>query len=168
MRRAAKAGIGLVALLAFWVFLAPTQIGGQDRYMITDGTSMLPTIRGGALVIVRPEPSYHVGEIVAYHNAQLKGAVVLHRIIAIKGGHYTFKGDHNSFADLGRPTKTAIVGAEWIYSPMAGQVWMNLRVPWVGALFLGVFGAWAFSDIGRRRAAGRHARHRHHRRALAQ
>ena len=48
--------------------------------------------------MVRPADDYKVGDIVAYRSTMLH-VVVLHRIIAIKGDRYVFKGDNNDFVD---------------------------------------------------------------------
>ena len=45
-----------------------------------------------------PPSHYKVGDIVAYRSTMLH-IVVLHRIIAVKGDRYVFKGDNNDFVD---------------------------------------------------------------------
>lgn len=125
----ALAGVG-------WFFLAPTQIGGSTRYVITHGISMEPLIHTGDLVLVRPASDYHVGEVVAYHSTLLK-TVVLHRIIAIHDGHYTFKGDNNSFLDPTHPTRALLLGRMWLHIPHGGTVLDWVHKPWVAALLTG-------------------------------
>src|SRR6185312_7416744 len=100
-RRIAALVVVLGALAAGWFFLAPTGIGGDTTYVVTDGISMHPRIHTGDLALVRPASSYHVGDIVAYRNPQLH-VVVLHRIHSISpSGRYRFKGDNNSWIDPG-------------------------------------------------------------------
>jgi signal peptidase I len=125
----ALAGVG-------WFFLAPTQIGGSNRYVITHGISMEPRIHTGDLVLVRPASDYHVGEVVAYHSTLLN-TVVLHRIVAIHNGHYTFKGDNNSFRDPTHPTRALLLGKMWLHIPRGGIVLDWLHKPWVAALLTG-------------------------------
>src|SRR5262245_49045395 len=91
----------VVFAVAAWLLLAPTQIGGETRYVTTSGVSMAPRFHSGDLAVVRPADDYKVGQIVAYRSAQLR-TVVLHRIIAIKGDRYVFKGDNNDFIDPAR------------------------------------------------------------------
>ena len=151
--------LGLLAsaavLAAAWLMFAPTAIGGQTGYVMTSGISMLPHIRMGGLVLVRREAHYHVGEIAAYHNAQLH-EVVLHRIVAVHDGHYVFKGDNNDFTDTYQPTAAQIVGAKWIYIPHAGLLMSNLQQPGIFALVIGCVGmisasAWLPARRRRRR-----------------
>jgi signal peptidase I len=134
-----------------WYLFAPVELGGYDRYVLTQGTSMLPSIHGGALVITREQSSYRVGEIAAYHNSAMGGAVVLHRIVAIHNGRYTFKGDNNQQADLYPPTKSALIGEKWLYWPGGGMLLANLGTPWIGGPLLGLLGMWAVADIGRKK-----------------
>lgn len=141
------AKVVLVAVVAFlvWHELAPGALGGNDSYVVTDGTSMLPTIKGGSLVVVRRQPVYRVGEIAAYDDKQLR-SVVLHRITAINGGNYTFKGDNNPYPDAIPATKADIIGAKWVYSPRMGRLLSNLRKPYLGALVLGLTGMWVAAE----------------------
>jgi signal peptidase I len=119
--------VTLVLVGGGWFFLAPTQLGGSTAYVQTYGTSMEPHYHAGDLAIVRSAGSYHVGEIVAYRNAQLGDKIVLHRIIRIADGHYYFKGDNNNFVDSYQPTRSGLVGHLWLHIPSAGRylVWLH-------------------------------------------
>lgn len=153
------ATIPTVAILfAAWVALAPPQLGGSTSYVITDGISMLPRYHAGDLVLLREQSSYHVGEVAGYHNAQL-GVTVMHRIIAIKGGHYYFKGDNNDFVDSYHPTASEIVGAEWVHLPGWGNFILTLRAPTVTAVLLGLMWLFLFAP---RLSAGSRRRRRNH------
>jgi signal peptidase I len=117
-----------------WWAVAPPQLGGGTSFVIVDGTSMLPRLRGEDLVVLRGSGSYRVGEVVGYRSALLH-RVVLHRIVAISHGRYTFKGDNNGFVDPERPTREGLVGRMWLHVPAGGRAVGVLRVPWiVGAL----------------------------------
>jgi signal peptidase I len=140
-----------------WALLAPPALGGRNTYVVTTGVSMLPHFHAGDLVILQKEDTYRVGEVAGYHNHQL-GVVVMHRIIAIRDGHYFFKGDNNDFVDSYHPTKSQIVGAEWAHLPQVGRFLTDLRVPGVAAAFLALL--WIFS-FGRSRVSRR--RRRRHR-----
>ena len=60
--------LGALVLVVVWTGLLPRQLGGSMSYVIANGISMLPRYRAGDLVILRQEPSYHVGEVAAFHN----------------------------------------------------------------------------------------------------
>jgi signal peptidase I len=152
----ALAGVG-------WFFLAPTQIGGSTRYVITHGISMEPRIHTGDLVLVRPASDYHVGEVVAYHSTLLN-TVVLHRIVAIHNGHYTFKGDNNAFLDPTHPTRALLLGRMWLHIAQGGTVLDWVHKPWVAALLTGgvalmlLFGGDQQRRLRRRRRDGHQER----------
>src|SRR5258708_868298 len=120
---------------------------------------MAPAYPAGDLAVVRASGSYHVGEIVAYRNAQLGGHTVLHRIIAISGGQYTFKGDNNNFVDSFHPDRSELLGRLWFHAPGVGGYLLMLHGPRIflvaGLLALLLIGTAAFSrrdsTSGRRR-----------------
>jgi signal peptidase I len=130
-------GVLLLAAGAFWLFLAPPKIGGRSTYVITSGISMEPSFHTGDLAIVRPEAHYRVGEVVAYHSSLLH-VVVLHRIIAIHGARYDFKGDHNHFVDPTHPTRSQLIGALWVHIPHGGAVFHTLHSPVMAAVLCGL------------------------------
>ncbi len=146
VRIAAGLCLAAIGVLAFFQ-IAPTALGGPNSYVLTHGTSMLPTIRSGSLVVTHRESSYRVGQVVAYHNADLH-TVVLHRIIGRDGDKYIFKGDNNPFADFYEPTKADLVGVRVLDVPSAGRVLLSLRNPFVGAVILGSLVVWALWDTG--------------------
>ena len=94
--------LGAAAAAAAWWFLAPPALGGSTSLAIVDGSSMFPTFERNDLVVLRPSSAYRVGDVVAYHST-LVHRVVLHRIVAVRDGRYTFKGDNNNFLDPEQP-----------------------------------------------------------------
>ena len=155
LRVVLSAAFVLVVLLGG---LLPQQLGGRMSYVITNGSSMLPNYHAGDLVIVRREPTYHVGEVAAFHNQQIH-VIVLHRIVAIRGDRYVFKGDNNAFVTMYEPTKSQIVGAEWLHAAGAGRIILDLRTPVIAAFLLGAL--WLFSFWPASRSRRMRRRHRH-------
>src|SRR6185437_2391147 len=100
-----------VVLGAAWFYLAPPQLGGRTEYAVTFGVSMEPHFHIGDLVVLRTRGAYRVGHVVAYRSHDL-GQNVLHRIIGIRNGLYTFKGDNNGFVDPEHPGARDLVGEE--------------------------------------------------------
>ncbi len=131
-RTGARLGLTLVVLGATWWFLAPAQLGGRTTFTTVDGTSMLPTLEPSELVLLRRASAYRVGDVVGYRSTLLH-RLVLHRIVAIHGGRYTFKGDNNSFTDPDHPTRGLLVGKRWLRIPAAGRAVGVLHVPAVVA-----------------------------------
>jgi hypothetical protein len=114
---------------------------------------MEPLFHTGDLAIVRPAGHYKAGDIVAYWSTLLH-TVALHRIVAVHGDSYTFKGDNNNFIDPTHPTRSQLLGKLWIHLPRGG-VWFNwLHSPAVAAVIcalLGLFLVFGFREQQRRR-----------------
>jgi signal peptidase I len=134
-----------------WYALAPRQLGGRMSYVTTSGTSMQPLLHAGDLVVVRSGADYTVGDVAAYHNADL-GQVVLHRIVAIDGDRYVFKGDHNDWLDGYEPTSDDLIGEMSMRVPGIGSRLEAARSPLGMAALAGVT---TFGVLGRRRRSRR-------------
>jgi signal peptidase I len=140
----------VVLLVAGWLFLAPTQIGGETSYVTTSGTSMQPRFHSGDLALVRPAGHYRVGEIVAYRS-KLLHVVVLHRIIAVKGDRYVLKGDNNDFVDPTRPSRADVVGKLTAHVRHGGRVLHWLHTPFIAALLSGAMALLLFMGAKQQR-----------------
>lgn len=134
---AAAVLLSVVVVGAVWWFFAPPQLGGRTSYAVTFGSSMEPHFHHGDLVVLRQRSSYAVGDVVAYYSHDLRKNV-LHRIIAIHDGRYTFKGDNNNFVDPEHPTEADLVGAEWMHLPRAGNWLSALHKPVDAAIAAGL------------------------------
>jgi signal peptidase I len=140
----------VVLLIAAWLLVAPTQVGGETSYVTTSGISMSPRFHSGDLGVVRPAAEYRVGDIVAYHSETLH-IVVLHRIIAVKDGRFTTKGDHNDFTDPDRPARADVVGKLAFRVPHGGLVLHWLHTPFMAALLSGGMALLLFMGAKERR-----------------
>ncbi len=116
---------------------------------------MQPRFHSGDLAIVRPEATYRVGQIVAYHSTLLH-VTVLHRIIRRDGNRYVFKGDNNDFIDPTHPTHAELLGALWLLVPHGGRVLKLLHSPVGAAILCGALGL--LLVLGRRERQRRHRR----------
>ncbi|MBV9606456.1 MAG: signal peptidase I [Solirubrobacterales bacterium] len=143
----------VIVVAVVWLYFAPTEIGGSTRYVVTGGTSMEPRFHTGDLALVRPAGDYKVGQIVAYWSTLLH-TVVLHRIHAIHGSHYVFKGDNNDFLDPVNPTRADLLGKLWLHVPGGGR-WLNfVHSPLIAAVICGLLATgllFGFGEKQRRR-----------------
>jgi len=137
LTKSACLAIAVAAFGAAWFFLAPPALRGRTEYAITFGVSMEPHFHRGDLVVLRTRRSYGVGDVVAYRSHDLH-RTVLHRIIRIHRGLYTFKGDNNDFVDPESPTAADLVGAEWLRIPRVGAWLADLRAPRNAAIAAGL------------------------------
>ncbi len=148
----AKVGtqIALVAVL-LW-FCLPQTLGGRAAWVMVSGTSMLPRLHTGDLVLVERQSSYHVGEVVAYRVPKGEvgaGYVVIHRIIGGNGRTgWRMKGDNRTAPDLWYPTDHDVIGSKLLRIPHAWFLLRLLHMPLMLGLFAGVAGFFliAFAD----------------------
>ena len=132
--RSAASLLSVVALIgAAWWLAAPPALGGSTSFVTVDGTSMLPSLQRDDLVVLRRSSSYEIGDVVAYRSTLLN-RIVLHRIVAIDDGRYTFKGDNNTFLDSEHPTEADLVGELSVHIPIVGRVVPLMHVPWIVGL----------------------------------
>ncbi len=88
--------VAAFALLLFWAFFV------QADTRRVDGTSMLPTLEGGDLVVIQNVPldQIHVGDIVIYGPpCSALGESVVHRVVGITPQGLITKGDNNQETD---------------------------------------------------------------------
>jgi signal peptidase I len=152
-RSALLTAVFVTVLAASWWYLAPTRVGGSTTYVVTHGISMEPRFHSGDLALVRPAGQYKVGEVVAYHSSLLH-LVVLHRIVAIRNGRYTFKGDNNNFLDPVHPRRSELIGRLWVHVRGGGSILARIHNPIVVAVgcgLLGLFLLWGGDQKRRRR-----------------
>jgi len=145
----------VAVLAACWLAFWPIGLGGSTGYAIVVGTSMEPRLHRGDVVVVRRSADYRVGEVVAYHSRMLD-RTVLHRIIAVHGGRYVFRGDANTFTDPGTAARSDLIGRYWFKVGGAAAAVEWVQRPWHAALLAGVlglvlFGSSAGAAGGRRR-----------------
>ena len=125
------AELAVVAALGWYCL--PQRLGGSAAWVMVSGTSMLPRLHTGDLVLVEHRSSYHVGEVVAYRVPQGEvgaGYVVIHRIIGGNGRTgWRMKGDNRTAPDLWYPTDHDVIGSKLLRIPHAWFVLRLLHMP---------------------------------------
>jgi signal peptidase I len=141
----------LAVVAALLWFCLPQALGGRAGWVLVSGTSMLPRLHTGDLVLVEHRASYHVGEVVAYRVPKGQvgaGHVVIHRIV---GGNsrtgWKMKGDNRTAPDLWYPTNHDVIGSKVLRIPDAWVVLRVLHMPVLLGLFA-AFGAFFLIALG--------------------
>lgn len=141
---------GSILLACLWLLLGAAQLAAGTSLVTTRGISMEPRFHTGDLAVVRTADRYRVGDVVAYRSSSLQ-TVVLHRIVAVEDGRFTFKGDNNGFLDLDTPTQGQFVGKLAVRIPHGG-VWLKrLTSPPALAAFTFLLLAGGTTAVTRRR-----------------
>jgi signal peptidase I len=131
-----------VLVTGWWVVLRPTSfLGGPATFVVIRGTSMLPTLHTGDLVIAEAQSSYQVGEVVVYQVPRGQpgaGDDLIHRIVGgSAAAGYVLQGDNNAAPDPWTVPAADIRGKEALHVSGTGGWLLVLHSP----LFLGVIGA---------------------------
>ena len=118
--------ISIPFILYFW----PTALGGDTTVLIVQGTSMLPHILPGSLVVAKEAPSYGTDDIVAYQWKQGTATKnIVHRIIAETDNGFVIKGDNNPRKDPGFYTEDDVLGTVLFATPYVGDLLGLLKNP---------------------------------------
>ena len=150
------AQLALVATL-LW-FCLPQALGGRAGWVLVSGTSMLPHLHSGDLVLVEHRSSYRVGQVVAYRVPKGEvgaGHVVIHRIVGGNGRTgWKLQGDNRTAPDLWYPTNHDVLGAQLLRIPHAWVALRFLHTPLFLALLAGcgIFVLIAFAGSGQSEA----------------
>jgi signal peptidase len=114
VRRLVSLALALALAAAWFVTLRPQVLGGPSAFILVSGTSMLPTMKDGDLVVVRRAASYGTGDVVAYRVPKGEanaGAQVIHRIVSGDGDRgFVVQGDNRSAVDMWRPRDEDMIG----------------------------------------------------------
>lgn len=158
------AAVGLLAVIAvvWFVFFRPNALGGSTGYIVVEGSSMVPTLHNGDLVIVRARDSYDVGDIIAFEVPEGSGPeeLVIHRVV---GGSstdgYVTRGDNRTTIDPWRTAHDDVVGSSIARIPRLGTVagWIASPFPiglLVGAVLASMY--WLYRDAVRERPSVPH------------
>jgi len=132
-RRALVTLIAGAFVVAWFLLLGPSFLGGPASYILVSGDSMEPTLSGGDLTVLRQQDRYREGDIVAFRVPKgelAEGAIVIHRIVggtAEQG--FIMQGDNKERPDLWRPGPQDIIGKKWLHLPGVGHFLAFLRAP---------------------------------------
>lgn len=143
------------AAVAAFFFLAPRQLGGWASYAIVSGTSMLPTLQEGDLVMARERPQYEVGDIVLF---EVDGGRVIHRIVGESEEGFIVQGDNKPRVDNWTPDHDEILGSQVVRVPRVGRwIYDAQQNPYIFGALLGGLGSLGIAGTRRRRRrAGAH------------
>ena len=127
-------GLGGVLGVLCLALAGAFSVGGLSL-MATAGSSMEPGFRAGDLAVLQRAADFVVGDVAAYHSRDLN-TVVMHRITAVEGGRYTFRGDNNSWFDPEQPARSQLIGKLMLRVP-GGGVWLNRATSRTAIIALG-------------------------------
>lgn len=133
LRRVGRA-LAALAVVAWFFTLRPQWLGGPAMYVVVRGNSMWPTYENGDLLVIVSAADYRPGVAAAYRvppGDLGEGRIVVHRVVAVAGGHFTMKGDNNPEPDPAAPARTDMVGTVALEVPGVGAIIATVLSPTV-------------------------------------
>lgn len=130
----------LLLVLVAGLFLASLlPIPGNIEVKIVKSGSMEPSIKTGSVVVIKPEQSYQVGDVITFGEDSKARVPTTHRIMAVQNQNgqtmFTTKGDVNEEADTELTSARAVIGKVLFDVPYAGFILDFARQP-IGFTFL--------------------------------
>ncbi len=116
--------IVFIAVIALLLIISIFPITGNVKFMVVKSGSMMPAIKMGSIVMVKPVGEYKIGDVISFGEVTKTKASTTHRIYDIKvaGGepYYITKGDANENPDQGEIPKREIIGKVLFSVPFVG------------------------------------------------
>ncbi len=132
--------LGFVGIIALLLLVSSFSIPGNIKFLTVQSGSMMPTIKTGSVVMVKPESDYKIGDIITFGPISRIKAPTTHRIYDIKvvGGNpvYITKGDANNAPDQNQVQKKDVLGKVLISVPYIGYAVDTAKKPWGFALII--------------------------------
>ena len=126
----------VVGLLIVSIF----PITGNIKFKVVQSGSMSPAIKMGSIVMIRPEKSYKIGDIITFGKETKFQAPITHRIhdITVIGGkpYYITKGDANNAPDINKVGQKEVIGKVLLDIPYLGYAVDFAKKPIGFALFV--------------------------------
>src|SRR3989338_4969334 len=144
--------IGAALALGSLLVASMIPIPGNIEVKIVQSGSMEPTIKTGALTIVKPLARYAVGDIIMFGKDTKTQVPTTHRIVAdeVRSGvfYYTTQGDANEDPDPQQVAQSEVIGKVLFSIPYLGYVLDFAKKPLGFALLIGVPAAIVVFDEG--------------------
>lgn len=91
--------------------------------------SMEPSIQVGSVVVIKPQPSYGVGDVITFGADNRQNIPVTHRIVDTTGARFVTKGDANDNTDPGLVNPRDIIGSVAFTVPYVGYLLTFMKTP---------------------------------------
>jgi signal peptidase len=130
MQKLLKIGYWVVAavIMAVAVLMIVTlfPITGNYKIKIVMSGSMEPAIHTGSIVVIKPESSYKIGDVITFGKDTKKDVPTTHRIMEMRAeeGKYVYrtKGDANKSDDVKEISESEVIGKVLVSVPFLGFV----------------------------------------------
>jgi len=113
-----------IIIIAGLLIISVFPITGNIKFMIVQSGSMVPAIKMGSIVMVKPVDEYKIGDVISFGEVTKTKSPTTHRIYDIKVTEgipsYITKGDANNTPDTKEIEKSEIIGKVFLNIPYIG------------------------------------------------
>lgn len=118
--------LACLVLVALLLTVSVFPVTGNFKVKMVESGSMEPSIKTGALVVIKPAEDYKVGDVITFNGFDKEKGSVTHRIVDMEiiEGKKSFitKGDANNASDKRGVPKNRIIGKVLFDIPYLGYI----------------------------------------------
>lgn len=139
-----------IAVIAVLLIISVFPFTGNYKVLVVQSGSMEPTIKTGAIIVVKPAQDYQIDDVITFTNPNNRNDSITHRIYDMKLNQgvpvYITKGDANEDPDSWEILKKDVIGKMLFTIPFLGYVVDFTKTPLGFALIVIVPAGLIISD----------------------
>jgi len=121
--------VAVLILVTLLLIGSKTSVFGSYKIYVVQSGSMEPAIKTGALVLVKAESEYKIGEVITFGQDTGGSIPTTHRIAEIEQGGFITKGDANNGTDQNLVKRSEVIGRVILDVPYAGYMLSTAKTP---------------------------------------
>lgn len=134
--------LGVIGAIALLLIVSVFPITGNFKVLTVQSGSMMPAIKTGSIVLVKPTNNYKIGDIITFGQISKTKTPTTHRIAEIEVANgqpiYTTKGDANNAPDQKQVPAKEVIGRVLLDVPFLGYAVAAAKKPWGFMLLIAV------------------------------
>jgi len=134
--------LGVIGAIAILLIVSVFPITGNFKVLTVQSGSMMPAIKTGSIVLVKPTNNYKIGDIITFGQISKTKTPTTHRIAEIEVANgqpiYTTKGDANNAPDQKQVPAKEVIGRVLLDVPFLGYAVAAAKKPWGFMLLIAV------------------------------
>ncbi|PIU75218.1 MAG: signal peptidase I [Candidatus Portnoybacteria bacterium CG06_land_8_20_14_3_00_39_12] len=134
--------LGVIGAIAILLIVSVFPITGNFKVLTVQSGSMMPAIKTGSIVLVKPTNNYKIGDIITFGQISKTKTPTTHRIAEIEVANgqpiYTTKGDANNAPDQKQVSAKEVIGRVLLDVPFLGYAVAAAKKPWGFMLLIAV------------------------------
>jgi len=134
--------LGVIGAIALLLIVSVFPITGNFKVLTVQSGSMMPAIKTGSIVLVKPTNNYKIGGIITFGQISKTKTPTTHRIAEIEVANgqpiYTTKGDANNAPDQKQVSAKEVIGRVLLDVPFLGYAVAAAKKPWGFMLLIAV------------------------------